>query len=70
VWRPRAPARLRTAAASGGYACLREILADPADEEHDDILAWLGLEKAGDFDPYGFDVDTAKRALTAVGALR
>jgi Plasmid pRiA4b ORF-3-like protein len=30
----------------------------------------VGAGKAGDFDPYGFDVDTAKRALTAVGALR
>jgi hypothetical protein len=53
-----------------GYAHLREILADPADEEHDDMLAWLGLEKPGDFDPYGFDVDTANHALTAVGAAR
>ena len=41
-----------------------------ADEEHDDMLAWLGLEKPGDFDPYGFDVDTANHALTAVGAAR
>ena len=53
-----------------GYAHLREILADPADEEHDDMLAWLGLEKAGDFDPHRFDVDKANRALTAVGAAR
>ena len=34
------------------------------------MLAWLGLEKAGDFDPDGFDVDTANHALTAVGAAR
>jgi hypothetical protein len=53
-----------------GYAHLREILADPADEEHDDMLAWLGLEKAADFDPHRFDVDEANRALTAVGAAR
>jgi hypothetical protein len=53
-----------------GYAHLREILADPADEEHDDMLAWLGLEKGADFDPHRFDVDKANRALTAVGAAR
>jgi Plasmid pRiA4b ORF-3-like protein len=53
-----------------GYAHLREILADPADEEHDDMLAWLGLGKAADFDPDRFDVDMANRALTAVGAAR
>jgi hypothetical protein len=43
----------------GGYAHLREVLADPADEEHDDMLAWLGLGKAADFDRYGFDLDKA-----------
>ena len=53
-----------------GYAHLREVLADPADEEHDDMLAWLGLEKGADFDPHRFDVDKANRALTAVGAAR
>jgi hypothetical protein len=53
-----------------GYTHLREILADPTDEEHDDMLAWLGLEKAADFDPHRFDVDEANRALSAVGAAR
>jgi hypothetical protein len=53
-----------------GYAHLREVLADPADEEHDDMLAWLGLEKATDFDPYRFDVEQANRALSLAGAAR
>jgi len=53
-----------------GYAHLREVLADPTSEEHDDMLVWLGLEKGADFDPHRFDVDQANRALTAVGAAR
>ncbi|MDQ3677883.1 MAG: plasmid pRiA4b ORF-3 family protein [Actinomycetota bacterium] len=38
-----------------GYADLRETLADPAHEEHQDMLEWLGLESADDFDPAAFD---------------
>jgi hypothetical protein len=49
-----------------GYAHLREVLADPADPEHDELLAWLGLEKPADFDPSNFGVQQANRALTAV----
>jgi hypothetical protein len=50
-----------------GYARLREVLADPADDEHDEMLAWLGLGRGADFDPHGFDVDRANRALAAAG---
>jgi hypothetical protein len=53
-----------------GYAHLREVLADPADEEHDNLLTWLGLEKGADFDPNSFKVEQANRALTAVGVAR
>jgi len=53
-----------------GYARLREVLADRADEEHEDLLAWLGLEKGADFDPHSFQVEQANRALTAAGAAR
>jgi hypothetical protein len=53
-----------------GYAHLREVLADPASEEHDDLLAWLGLDKGTDFDPHRFDVEQANRALSLVGATR
>lgn len=46
-----------------GYADLRETLADPANEEHADMLDWLGLESAEDFDPTTFDVDEVNAAL-------
>jgi Plasmid pRiA4b ORF-3-like protein len=51
-----------------GYARLREVLTDPADSEHNEMLAWLGLGEPADFDPHGFDVDRANRALAAAGA--
>jgi hypothetical protein len=53
-----------------GYEHLRQVLADPSSQEHEDMLTWLGLDKAGDFDPYRFDVDNANRALSLVGATR
>lgn len=53
-----------------GYGHLREVLADPAHEEHDDMLEWLDLENASGFDPASFDVDEANAALSLVGALR
>ena len=40
-----------------GYAELRETLADPTHDEHADMLEWLGLERAADFDPHTFDAD-------------
>lgn len=39
-----------------GYALLRETLADPSDVEHAQMLDWLGLDSAADFDPAQFDV--------------
>jgi hypothetical protein len=53
-----------------GYEHLREVLADTSSEEHQDMLEWLGLDKATDFDPHRFDMDQANRALTAVAAQR
>jgi len=53
-----------------GYEHLREILADPGDEEHDDMLTWLGLDHAAEFDPAAFDVDAVNRRLVAVGSPR
>ncbi|MGW6485393.1 plasmid pRiA4b ORF-3 family protein [Streptomyces sp. NPDC055059] len=52
-----------------GYEYLIEILADPAHEEHDDRLEWLGLDPADQFDPAAFDlaeVNTALSGYTAV----
>lgn len=34
-----------------GYANLREILADSSHDEHQDMLDWLGLNDATEFDP-------------------
>lgn len=46
-----------------GYEHLREVLADPADEEHGEMLEWLGLQTAQEFDPAHFDLDEVNRAL-------
>ncbi len=53
-----------------GYADLREVLADPAHEEHEDMLEWLGLDNGSEFDPARFDVDEVNGALGLVGAAR
>ena len=34
-----------------GYADLKAILANPNDEQHQEMLEWLGLENASAFDP-------------------
>jgi hypothetical protein len=34
-----------------GYASLKEILADPGHDEHQEMLEWLGLDEARQFDP-------------------
>lgn len=47
-----------------GYAELLEILADPAHPRHSDMLAWLGLDTAGDFDPNQFDRAAVTQSLT------
>jgi hypothetical protein len=46
-----------------GYEHLREVLADPADEEHEEMLQWLGLQTDAELDPARFDVDEVNRAL-------
>ncbi len=51
-----------------GYANLREELADPTHEEHEDMLEWMRLGSASDFDPTSFDVDKVNGALGFAGA--
>lgn len=46
-----------------GYADLRAALADPGHEEHEQMLEWLGLERADEFDASAFDVDEVNAAL-------
>lgn len=53
-----------------GYERLREVLADTAHEEHEDMLDWLGLDSASEFDPSRFDVDEVNGAVGLMGAAR
>ncbi len=52
-----------------GYADLKDALADPRHEDHEDMLDWLGLERAEDFDPVACDLveinDVLKMTLAA-----
>lgn len=47
-----------------GYASLKEVLADPDHEEHGDLLDWLGLASAAEFDPRLFRLDEVNARLT------
>jgi hypothetical protein len=47
-----------------GYASLKEALADPDHEEHEDLLDWLGLDSAADFDPARFRPDEVNARLS------
>lgn len=51
-----------------GYEELVEILADPAHDEHDERLDWLGLDSAEQFDPTAFDLAAVNAALAAASA--
>ena len=46
-----------------GYAALKRTLADTDDEEHQEMLDWLGLESAADFDPAEFSAEAATARL-------
>jgi hypothetical protein len=53
-----------------GYAELKEILADPTHEQHQEMLDWLGLEDASAFDPGAVAADEIEQALALSGARR
>ena len=53
-----------------GYEHLRKILANPDDEEHGEMVTWMGLEHACEFDPAAFDIEAVNRRLVAVGSPR
>jgi hypothetical protein len=38
-----------------GYTELKETIADPSDEGHEEMPEWVGLEDLSDFDPAAFD---------------
>ncbi|HJQ51397.1 MAG TPA: plasmid pRiA4b ORF-3 family protein [Gaiellaceae bacterium] len=46
-----------------GYAELRETLADPTHEDHAQMLEWLGIETAAQFDPHAFHADEVNAVL-------
>ena len=47
-----------------GYAELKEILATPSHEGHQDMLEWLGLDAGKDFDPKEFSVADVNARLS------
>jgi Plasmid pRiA4b ORF-3-like protein len=47
-----------------GYADLTQALTDPTHPHHEDMLEWLGLSDAADFDPAEFDAQTVTKALS------
>ena len=47
-----------------GYADLAQALTDPTHPGHEDMLEWLGLSDAADFDPAEFDAQTVTQALS------
>jgi hypothetical protein len=51
-----------------GYASLKEAIADPVQEEHRELLEWLGLEDPSDFDPAAFDLDDANARVSGAGS--
>jgi hypothetical protein len=47
-----------------GYAHLCDVLADPGHPEHAELLEWLELDSATDFDPAAFDADEVNDYLS------
>lgn len=53
-----------------GYANLKEILADPNHDEHQDMLEWLSLDNASEFDPAAVATEDIDYELALSGASR
>jgi Plasmid pRiA4b ORF-3-like protein len=53
-----------------GYADLKEILADPGHDEHQERLDWLGLENASEFDPNAVTLEQLEEELALNDAIR
>ncbi len=57
--------RRSTCASAWRGVCQPEgTLADPDHEEHEDLLDWLGLDSAADFDPARFRLDEVNARLS------
>jgi hypothetical protein len=53
-----------------GYTNLKAILADPNHDEHQDMLEWLGLTDASEFDPTTVPTEDIDYELALSGASR
>ena len=53
-----------------GYANLKEILADPDHDEHQQMLEWLDLDNASEFDPGAVTTEDIDYELALTGASR
>jgi Plasmid pRiA4b ORF-3-like protein len=53
-----------------GYANLKEILASPSNEEHEEMLDWLGLDTAAEFDPGRLSIDEVNDRLGPLAKAR
>jgi hypothetical protein len=42
------------------------VLSDPGHPDHGEMVAWLGLADATEFDPDGFDAEAVNEALSAL----
>ena len=49
-----------------GYADLKEAIANPDHEEHEELLGWLGLDDPSEFDPAEFSLDEVNARLRHV----
>lgn len=47
----------------GGYEYLMEVMADKEHEEHEEMLEWLGLNEASEFNPAAFNKDEVNQRL-------
>jgi hypothetical protein len=54
----------------GAYVHLREVLADPGAAEHENMLEWLELESASEFDPASCDVEAINESLAYLSTIR
>lgn len=53
-----------------GYANLKEVLADPSHEEHQEMLEWLGLDNANELDPTAVTTDNIQKELALTSIIR
>jgi hypothetical protein len=53
-----------------GYAELKEILADPSHDQHQDMLDWLALDNPSEFDPAAVETEDIEEELALSGAGR